>query len=283
MRSPVCFTSWAAASALTFSSLVASAEEPVAPYPACEKTATEGDVAAAKGAFEAGNASFNEADYDRAINYWEDAYRRDCTAHRLLLNLARAYELNGQKHHAVSSLETFLARSPGSPEESQIKRRIEKLQEQIQAESSPPPGPAAATTSAPTTTTPPGAQPAPAPPPESSSGKKPITPLIVAGAGGVITIVGGIVWLGARSDVSKFEDQCPNRQCPKDQPNLADDANSARTRQNISGVVTLVGLAAAIGGTVWYVTAKPTGGGATARFAPAFGYGYGGIDVAGQF
>jgi hypothetical protein len=282
MRSPVCFTSWAVASALALSSAVAVAEEPVRPYPACEKTATEGDVAAAKGAFEAGNASFNEADYDRAINYWEDAYRRDCTAHRLLLNLARAYELNGQKHHAVSSLETFLARSPGSSEESQIKRRIEKLNEQIQAEAAPPPGPAPVATQQPAA----AQQPQPAesaPAPASSGGKKSITPLIVAGAGGVVTIVGGILWLGAKSDVSKYEEQCPNRECPPDQPNLASDANSARTRENVWGAVTLVGLGTAIGGTVWYFVQKPTGGDTATRFSPVIGHGYGGIDVAGHF
>src|SRR3972149_3238348 len=80
---------------------VASAQTQAPTYPECKNQPTDSDVSAAKGAFQAGQASFNEADYTRAITYWEDAYRRDCTAHALLLNLARAYELNGQKHHAV--------------------------------------------------------------------------------------------------------------------------------------------------------------------------------------
>ncbi|HEY6722403.1 MAG TPA: tetratricopeptide repeat protein, partial [Polyangiaceae bacterium] len=104
------------------------------PYPECTAEPTEGDIAAAKGAFQAGQASFNEADYDRAITYWEDAYRRDCTAHALLLNLARAYELKGDKAQAVEALQTFLARKPESPQKDQIERRIVVLNQQIAAE-----------------------------------------------------------------------------------------------------------------------------------------------------
>src|SRR5262245_2431952 len=133
MRMPRCLGSWALTGTLLLCPALARAEEAaVRPYPACDKTPTDGDIAAAKGAFQAGNGSVNEADYERAITYWEDAYRRDCTAHPLLLNLARAYELNGQKRHAVNALETFVARNPGSPDEGQIKRRIEKLNEQLQ-------------------------------------------------------------------------------------------------------------------------------------------------------
>jgi len=134
MRPPVRLCSWFVAAGLSLYPALAMAEDAVRPYPSCDRTPTQGDIAAAKGAFDAGNGSFNEADYDRAIVYWEDAYRRDCTAHPLLLNLARAYELNGLKHHAVNSLQTFLTRVPNSSEENQIKRRIDKLQEQIQSE-----------------------------------------------------------------------------------------------------------------------------------------------------
>src|SRR5882724_6811775 len=134
MRSPVRFSSWVVAAGVCLFPALASAEDAAKPYPTCDRTPTPGDVSSAKGAFDAGNGSFNEADYDRAITYWEDAYRRDCTAHPLLLNLARAYELNGLKQHAVTALQTFLARVPNSSEENQIKRRIDKLQEQIQSE-----------------------------------------------------------------------------------------------------------------------------------------------------
>ena len=75
------------------------------PYPACNRQPSEADVQAAKGAFQAGNVSFNERDYDRAILYWEDAFRRDCTATLLLHNLSRAYEGKANLDQAVIALE----------------------------------------------------------------------------------------------------------------------------------------------------------------------------------
>jgi hypothetical protein len=276
--------------------MVRAAEDNAQPYPTCDRTPTDGDVAAAKGAFQAGNASFNEADYDRAINYWEDAYRRDCTAHPLLLNLARAYELNGQKRKAVNALQTFLARSPGSSEEAQIKRRIEKLEEQIQNENAAPPP--AATAPAParpvpaaTTPSPSETEPAPAPPvrDESQGGKRSVVPLVVAGAGGAVAIVGTVLFVTASSDVSDYEKRCPHRQCPT--TSLSDQANAARTRMTIGGVAMGVGGAAIAGGLVWYFLQEPESDAKTAvashplraRIAPSFGPGFGGLDVAGTF
>jgi len=302
MRSPARFSSLAIVAGLCLCPALARAEDATRPYPACDRTPTPGDVAAAKGAFEAGNGSFNEADYDRAIMYWEDAYRRDCTAHPLLLNLARAYELDGQKQHAVNALEAFLARVPNSSEESQIKRRIEKLQEQIQSEAQAAPPPAQTAPSPPAQTTPPPAPPTnvpPPPPPEtappSSGGHRPITPLIVGGAGLVLTVVSGIIWFGANSDISNFEKQCPGRVCNADDlgaqksAQIQSDGNSAITRRNISGALALVGIGAMLGGGVWYAVSKPSESasaaprGFTAAVSPAFAPGYGGMALQGAF
>src|SRR5687767_7015876 len=144
-----------AALALLAAPAIAYAEEPTKSYPDCGREPTDAEVAAAKGAFQAGNASFNEADYARAIDYWEDAYRRDCTANPLLLNLARAYELAGRKRQAVVSLETFLAREPSSGEKDQINRRVEVLKKKIVEED------AAAAVAAPPPTTQAASQPQP--------------------------------------------------------------------------------------------------------------------------
>ena len=126
---------------LLSSSLIAAAAlsaglahaEDVKQYADCGHEPTETDVTAAKGAFQAGNASFEEADYARAIVYWEDAYRRDCTAHGMLLNLARAYELSGNKAQAVVALRTYLVRV-ATADKDKIERRIEVLNKQIEAE-----------------------------------------------------------------------------------------------------------------------------------------------------
>src|SRR6188768_1468617 len=101
-------------------------------YPACEGAPGEGDVAAAKGAFQAGRTSFEEGDYERAILYWEDAFRRDCTAVKLLLNVGRAYELNGDLVRAVAALETYVARDTALEDRAAVERRIAKLKARVQ-------------------------------------------------------------------------------------------------------------------------------------------------------
>lgn len=278
------------AGALFLLPAMARAETPVQPYPPCERTPTKGDSAAAEGAFQAGNASYGEADYDRAINYWEDAYHRDCTAHAMLLNLARAYEINGQKRHAVNALRTYLTRNPNSSDEGQIKRRIEKLDEQIQAEQQaaapPPPGPAQPV-GAPPPPMPTGATPPAAEEPQPS-GKRPIAPLIVVGIGGVATIVGGVLFITASSQISDIESQCGGRVCtdivngPK-LAHLAADANSAITRQTVGGVVAGVGLAAVAGGLIWYFVSKPSSPSPSATLVPAVAPGFGGAELVGAF
>jgi hypothetical protein len=291
MRRQARHIQWFLGCALSLAPGLAAAEEPITPYPACVKTPTEGDVAAAKGAFQAGNASFNEADYQRAITYWEDAYRRDCTAHINLLNLARAYELHGQKLHAANALETFLARKPGTAEEDQIKRRIEKLREEGAA--SPPPGPVAAATElpppAPAPAPPPAATPVEAPSPEKLSAKssRSIVPLIVAGVGGAVAIGGTIAYVGARSDASAVEEKCPGGLC--DDSDVLEEGNDARTRARVSGWIAVGGSVVFAGGLVWYFVQKPPSESARfqqrgiARVTPSFGVGYGGVELSGRF
>ena len=291
MRAPV--KTWLLAIPLLLAPLSVGAEEPVKQYEDCTREPTEGDIAAAKGAFQAGQGSFNEADYPRAITYWEDALRRDCTANALLLNLARAYELHGQKRQAVVALQTYLKREPNSPQRDQINRRIEVLNNQIAAEQ-----PVAQPTA---TAPPPTAAPTAAPPPPPvdtvSEGKKPILPLIVAGAGGVVAIVGGVLYLGGAADVKDFEEKCPldpaidKHVCPPGVDH--EEGNSAQTRRDLGGGLFIGGLAVAAGGLIWYVVAEPepaqSAGGkrrvpaARTRVAPAVGPGFAGIAFSGRF
>jgi hypothetical protein len=255
------------------------------------KTPTEGDVAAAKGAFQAGNASFNEADYQRAITYWEDAYRRDCTAHINLLNLARAYELHGQKRHAANALETFLARKPGTADEDQIKRRIEKLRES-DALATQPPSAIAAAQEQPPQAPPAVAAPAGPPSPEKPAPKssRSIVPLIVAGVGGAVAIGATVAYVDARSDGSAAEEQCPNPKSCED-PAVVDEGNDARSRAKVSGWIAGAGGVVLAGGLVWYFVQKPSSAdsarhqerGLAARVTPLFGVGYGGVVVDGRF
>jgi hypothetical protein len=253
------------------------------PYPECTHEASDADLTAAKAAFQAGNVSFNEADYPRAILYWEDAFRRDCSAHPLLLNLARAYELNGQKQQAVVALETFLEREPNSNERAQIQRRIEVLKKQIDAEQAaapvvapPPPGP--------TTTPAPG--PAPAQPtntaaPAEHSKPPKVLPLVVAGVGAAMFVVGGLVYLDGAKKVKDYEGVCgpQHNQCPPGYD--TGPANAAARKETTGGVVALVGLPILAGGLVWYFVANAPA--KTALVTPAVGPGFYGVAVNSRF
>lgn len=239
-----------AALALVAVPTLAHAEEPTKSYPDCGREPTDAEVAAAKGAFQAGNASFNEADYARAIDYWEDAYRRDCTANPLLLNLARAYELAGRKRQAVVSLETFLAREPNSGEKDQINRRVEVLKKKIAEEDAaaavaPAPSNGATAAAAGNGTTLP---PADAP----DKAKRSPGPWIVMGLGGAATIVGGIGVLSNKKKINDADEECGGNRnmCPFA---IAKRGNDARSALNTYGIVAGVGVAAVAGGLVWYI------------------------------
>jgi tetratricopeptide (TPR) repeat protein len=276
------------ASCVTVVALLASGlahAEDAKQYPQCSHEPTETDLTAAKGAFQAGNASFDEADYPRAIVYWEDAYRRDCTAHALLLNLARAYELNGNKPQAVVALQTYIARVPASPDKDKIQRRLEVIQKQIDADRAQ----AAAATAQPAAPIPPAAAPSPAapsPPAEEpdSGGKRPILPLVVAGAGAGIAVIGTVLYATGRSDLSKAEDKCPNRRCSADS-SAAADGNSARKRVTLGGTLTVTGILVAGGGLVWYfLSPKSAPTAQTARvLTPVAAPNYLGLSYSGAF
>ncbi len=271
---------------------LAHGEERLKTYPTCDRTPTESEVTAAKGAFDAGEVSFSEADYERAITYWEDAYRRDCTAHKLLLNLATAYELAGRKGQAVVALQSFLERSPDTPQRKAIDKRIEALnrqleQEQAQAKRA---RKSAAQTTQPTNSANLDLVPVTDEPRNGSS----LTPILVASAGGALAIAGSIFWIKGAHDMSDFEDQCgSDRTC--DDPSLVDDANQARNQAILGAVVACAGGAIAGGGLAWYflqaeasesAQSQPPHAAAKrrhARLSPAFSANYAGISVQGLF
>ncbi|MGE5783777.1 MAG: hypothetical protein ACM3ZE_04270 [Myxococcales bacterium] len=238
------------ASSLLFFCGQASAGE-VHEYKECQKQPTEADVQGAKGAFQAGTVSYNEADYERAILFWEDAYRRDCTATLLLLHLARAYEGQGNLEQALVALHAYLARAPSNaPDRPKAERLVvafeQKLdsqkrsqtqveEEQKPKEDQPPP------TTAPSTA---GTGPA-----YRHLYVKPIIPIAVAGVGISAFVVGGIIFGTAQSDVSDYDEQCKG-QCPDRQ--TYKDAEDAKSRRDWGLGIGVTGLVLAGGGIGWY-------------------------------
>jgi tetratricopeptide (TPR) repeat protein len=272
-------------------------------YPECTSKPTDADVEGAQGAFKAGKARYDEGNRERAILYWEDAYRMDCTAHDLLINLATAYELQGNKAQALLALETYLKRVPESKKKEQVSRRIEQLKAQIDAEKSkaqpvapaaapaspgqPAAGQGTAATGAALQTAAPGPG-ASEPPP---SGRRPWAPFILVGAGGVVTLVGGAMLIVSNNDVGDYEDQCGpgGKQCPS--AAIADKANEAIKARDRAGGVTVVGLAMVGGGLLWYFLSKPKSSPApqalelspSTRLSPTVGRGFAGLELSGAF
>jgi hypothetical protein len=259
-----CYRVWLAASSLMLMSGAAWAAETHG-YPECTTRPSDNDLTAAKGAFQAGTVSFNEADYGRAILYWEDAYRRDCTATLLLHHLGRAYEGAGNLEQAVIALRTYTERAPDSTERAQVLRRIEAFEQKIADEKRQ----ATQTTerAQPTLTAVPvkaGQQEkaqAPAPPAAAAHASKPFpwAPVAVLAAGGVTALVGGLVYLNAHADEKDVEASCGgdrhNCKTPDGTPNgyLIQQGNDARTRAQIGTGVFYGGLAIAAAGTVWLI------------------------------
>lgn len=249
-------------------------------YPACSNKPTEGDTAAAKGAFQAGTAAYNEADYDRAATYWEDAFRRDCTASALLLNLARAYESGNKLEYAIVALQTYNERNPDSPQHGQIERRIERLREQLDAQAAAAPVPVAQTQQ-------PSAAPKQAPPEsDADAGKASAWPLVVAISGGAIALVGTGVYIKGKKDTDEYESQCgaDRMSCPT--PDIEQKANDARKVQQLGGAMIVGGAVIGVGGAVWYYfetrRAARARESAALHFVPALGPGYAGVSVDGR-
>lgn len=256
--------------------LDARAAEDVPPaYATCAREPSDADESAAKGAFEAGQVSFQEADYYRAILYWEDAFRRDCTAAPLLLNLARAYELSGEKRHAVLALETFLERRPDASDRASIEKRIAAMKSQFEQEARPTPAPVEPRETEPKETPAAAASGEPAPETADSSSPKPWWPIAVTGAGVAIGVGGVVMSIIGSGQINDFYDTSPffqagpngekpicaaeTKTCDTTAATAAVNANedlkSGTSTRNLGYVGIGVGSAIAVaGGVLWALT-----------------------------
>jgi tetratricopeptide (TPR) repeat protein len=263
---------------------LALAGDPPVTFEQCTREPTAADVEGAKGAHKAATQFFERGDYDRAIQYWRDAYSFDCTKPAILLNIANAYEKKGDRAAAVATLEAYLARAPNGADAPTIQEKVKNLKASMQ------PAPASSGTTAPAgtaTAAPTGTVEPPAPPPPTEAvGERPfgVTPLIVAGAGGAMAIVGAILWPVGLGKVSDAEDACPNRQnCPK---NIAEAGNSGRTQATVGGVLVGVGVAALAGGLAWQLGfnhAKKVETATALHVAPSVGPGGATLSLSGRF
>jgi hypothetical protein len=265
--------------AIALSVSLAFATDPVGPYPECTHKPSPADQDGAKGAHKAASQFYDRGDYEKAIRYWTDAYSFDCTAHGVLINIANAYEKQGDKASAVVALETFLKRTGSDPT---IEEKVRNLKQSLAPPvTSTTASASAAPTAAPTVVS--SATPI-APP----SGPKPYgyTPIIVAGGGAGLALIGGIllgVGSGAIADANK---NCTQRACLNQAD--VDKGNSGRTEQGVGATGLVLGLAAAGGGLAWeFLYNKPRPNAAPAKASvhvlPIAGPQNAGLSISGAF
>lgn len=254
---------------------LSGAQDGAEPYPPCAKEPTDADVEGAKGAHKAATQFFERGDYERAIQYWNDAYEFDCTKPALLLNIANAHEKKGDKQAAVDVLEVYLERAPEAEDADTVRAKVENLKAALTPE--PPP----TATAEPTATVAP-----PPPPPPETEGERPygVVPWVVAGGGLAVSIGGLIPLLIGQSKVSEAEEDCPTHQgCSPEAKDTGDTGNSLRL---IGSIIMPVGLVALAGGLVWqFAFNQPAPAEATTGIvvAPQAGPDSAGLVVGGQF
>jgi hypothetical protein len=230
----------AAQALLTFGARVSAAELDDA---GCSDVRSARDPEAAKVAFRAGQTAFSEGAYARAVEFWNQAYRDDCTAHALLLNLAMAEELLGRPAEAIHRLKLFNRRSPESPYVEANAKRIQRL-EQMASEMSRGQGlqPRAATSVD---------RPAP-------TGGGVSVPIVVSVAGGVVALTGAALFVEGRLSAGSAGDRCGASRASCAEPDAVIDGERARARAQTGGWLAVGGVAAAAGGLVWHFLSRPT-------------------------
>lgn len=258
-------------------------------YPRCERTPTDKEGEAARGLYQAGKVAFDEADYTKALQHFNDSYARDCTKHLLLVVIARAHELRGDKAEAIHALKVYLERVPDARDAETHRRRIANLEAQV-APSAPAPAPRAEPTPAPTA--PPAAPMAPAP---AVAAGRPWYPLLLVGAGGAAIVTGVVVHAIGLSKVAEAELDCPSHNtCGPPgagaDPNafaryasVRDLGNEGATLANIVAPV-LYGAGGVLvaGGLTWYFL-QPEGATTKVGLVPAAGRDQWGLRLRGSF
>jgi len=210
----------------------------------CSDARSARDAEAAKVAFRAGQTAFSEGAYARAVEFWSQAYRDDCTAHALLLNLAMAEELLGRPAEAIHRLKLFNRRSPESPYVEANAKRIQRL-EQMASEMSREPGLQQR-----------GAATSVERPASASRGVS--VPIVVSVAGGVVAVTGAVLFFEGRLSAGAASDRCGASRSSCTDASAVIDGERARARAQTGGWLAVGGAAAAAGGLVWHFLSRPT-------------------------
>ncbi len=273
-------------------------------YPPCTEEPSASDVDAAKGVFQAGRISFEEGDYDRTILYWEDAFRRDCTAVKLLLNVARAYELKGDLERAVLALRTYLQRDSEIQDRAAVEKRLVKLTSRLEEERKEASAPKEEEESKPNATVPP----AKAAKPKPTEASRPLWPVVTTAAGVAGLAVGATFAALGQKAVNNERDrialgvsdasgrhcsrkgrkwECPSPELQQLLTEALDDSDELKR----SKTERTVGLAVVGGGAIitgigayfWYTLWKKSDRPEATAVLPVVTSSYQGLSISGRF
>jgi hypothetical protein len=265
--------------------------------PACEESrVTKADRERAHTVFLSGKQFLEEANYDKAISYFKDAYTIDCSVHGILPAIASAYERKGDRREAVRALEEYQKRAPNASDHEVIERRIKNLKDQIAQEQPTATASAAAPSFAPSPSAAPpasasaeaanasAAAPANPPPPPEAAGHS-AAAWVLVGIGAAAIVGGGVLFGVGAGDISSAESACPGRVNCKQ--SVADQGNTGRTLEPIGFAVGGVGVAAVVAGLVWHFTESPSFSGALSgtrvRVHPVVTPAYAGMSLGASF
>jgi tetratricopeptide (TPR) repeat protein len=269
-------------------------------YPvACEASkVSKTDVERAHTVFLSGKSFLDEANYDKAISYFKDAYSIDCSVHGILPIIATAYERKGDKGEAIHALEEYLQRVPNASDHDVVEHRIRNLKDQLAQEKPSatvvPVLPSTAAVAPPTATVPaatPIAEPTAAPtepsaaPGPPTEGGHSVAPWVIVGAGGALLVTGAVLLGIGSGDVSSADKACPGRtNCPNA---VAAQGNRGRGLDAAGVVVGIAGVAGVAGGLVWHFVDSKSRTGASASRAshlvPVVAPGFAGAVLGGSF
>jgi hypothetical protein len=246
--------------------------------------------------YKTGKLAAENLEREKAILYYTDAYRADCTGHRVLLRIAEQWELIGNKAESLRYTEAYLDRaSPTDNERDTANVRRDRLKRELAAappasSSAAPPVTATAapsatatvtTTATATATTAPTATDTTAPPHGHS-----VPPWIVTGIGGAALVTGGVLFIVGSGKISTADKSCdPTTRICQPGTDAVSTGNSGRTLEGVGIATGAVGLAAIAGGLIWHFAentapSQPTTG---THVTPSVAPGYAGLSLGGTF
>jgi len=250
-------------------------------YPAACKEVGAAESEQGHALYLAAKVKSDNGKYEAALDDFIAAYAKDCSKPVILITISKTHELNGDRKEAIRAIELYLQRNPNAEDAATQRNRAASLRAKLAEDDAKRAGAGTGAGNG------------------NGSEEKPASagpgagPWVVVGVGGAV-LVTGVVLLATAS----YPDGCDGstNKCvvsastPNAQAVLAQklsDADSARTRKGVGGLMTGVGIAGVGAGLAWYFLAKahekPTTTARSFELAPAVTPTYAGLSAVGRF